>query len=117
MEYLKAFIIGGLLCIPAQILLDKTKMTNARILTLYVVIGVFLSGIGIYSPFVEFASTGATIPLTGFGHALVNGVKNAIDTKGFIGIISGGLTGAAAGIGTTIFVAFLCSLLFKSRQK
>ena len=117
MEYLKAFILGGLLCIPAQILLDKTKMTNARILTLYVVIGVFLSGIGIYSPLVEFASTGATIPLTGFGHALVNGVKNAIDTKGFIGIISGGLTGASAGIGTTIFFAFLCSLLFKSRQK
>lgn len=117
MEYLKAFIIGGLMCIPAQILLDKTKLTNARILTIYVVSGVILSSVNLYSPLVEYASAGATVPLTGFGYALVNGVKDSIDSKGFLGIISGGISGAAAGISTAILIGFLCSLFFKSKQK
>ena len=91
MNYLISFLIGGLLCIPAQILLDKTKLTNARILTLYVVVGVILGGIGVYKPIADFASTGATIPLTGFGYTLSKGVKEAIESEGFIGIIKGGL--------------------------
>ena len=117
MIYIKAFVIGGLLCIPAQILLDKTKLTNARILTIYVVSGVFLSAIGLYAPLVDFASAGATVPLTGFGFAFVNGVKKAIDSTGALGIISGGLTATAGGISTAMLIALLCSLLFKSRQK
>lgn len=117
MIYIKAFIIGGLLCIPAQVLLDKTKLTNARILTIYVVSGVFLSAIGLYSPLVVFASAGATVPLTGFGFSLVNGVKEAIDSNGAFGIISGGLSGTAAGISVAMLIALICSLLFRSRQK
>ncbi|MBO5980844.1 MAG: stage V sporulation protein AE [Clostridia bacterium] len=117
MNYLYSFIIGGLFCIPAQILLDKTKLTNARILTFYVVAGVILSGVGIYMPIVEFASTGATIPLTGFGFSLTKGVREAIDKDGALGILYGGLSGTAAGISAAILLSFIWSLIFKSKQK
>lgn len=117
MNYLYAFLIGGALCIPAQILLDKTKLTNARILTGYVVTGVVLSGIGIYTPFAEFASAGATVPLTGFGHSLAKGVVKAIEKDGFFGIIYGGLAGTAAGITTALFLSLIWAILFKSKQK
>lgn len=117
MNYIISFIIGGALCIPAQILLDKTKLTNARILTLYVVFGVILGGIGIYKPIADFASAGATIPLTGFGYTLAKGVKEAINTEGFIGIIKGGLTATSAGISLTLFIALLMSFIFRSHTK
>ncbi|MBR5286932.1 MAG: SpoVA/SpoVAEb family sporulation membrane protein [Clostridia bacterium] len=117
MNYLISFLIGGLLCIPAQILLDKTKLTNARILTLYVVVGVILGGIGVYKPIADFASTGATIPLTGFGYTLSKGVKEAVESEGFIGIIKGGLIATSTGISFTLFVALLTSLFCKSHTK
>lgn len=117
MNYLISFIIGGALCIPAQILLDKTKLTNARILTLYVVFGVILGGIGIYKPIADFASTGATIPLTGFGYSLAKGVKESVDSEGLIGVIKGGLTATSAGVSFTLFVALITSFLSKSHTK
>lgn len=117
MNYLYVFLIGGALCIPAQILLDKTKLTNARILTGYVVVGVILGAIGVYSPLIEFASAGATVPLTGFGFTLVKGVRSAIDKDGIIGVLSGGLIGAAAGISAALFFSTIWSFLFKSKQK
>jgi stage V sporulation protein AE len=117
MNYLYSFLIGGVLCIPAQILLDKTKLSNARILTGYVVCGVILSAIGLYNPLVDFASTGATVPLTGFGYSLARGVEKAIIKDGAFGIIYGGLAGTAAGISTAILFSFIVALIFKSRQK
>ena len=117
MNYLLSFLIGGLLCIPAQILLDKTKLTNARILTLYVVLGVILGGIGIYKPIVDFASTGATVPLTGFGYSLAKGVKEAVDEKGLLGVLTGGFTATSAGISFTVFIALILSVFCKSRTK
>lgn len=97
MEYLKAFLIGGLFCLVGQILIDRTKLTPARILVSYVVAGVFLSAVGLYKPLVDFAGCGATVPLTGFGNTLAQGVREAIDEKGFLGIFTGGLT-ATAGV-------------------
>ena len=91
MEYLKAFLVGGLLCMIGQILIDKTKLTPARILVSYVVIGVFLGAIGVYEPLTEFAGAGATVPLTGFGYNLAKGVKEAVQSNGFLGIFTGGL--------------------------
>lgn len=117
MNYLIAFLIGGALCIPAQILLDKTKLTNARILTGYVVVGVILGAIGIYEPLVEFASTGATIPLTGFGNSLAKGVREAISEDGLLGALYGGLSGTAAGISAALFFALIWTMIFKSKQK
>ncbi len=117
MNYLYAFLIGGLICIPAQILIDKTKLTGARILTGYVVSGVILAGLGIYAPIADFASAGATVPLTGFGYSLAKGVKEAVDANGLIGVISGGLKGTAAGITTALFLSLLWSIIFKSKQK
>ena len=117
MNYLYAFLVGGALCIPAQILIDKTKLTNARILTGYVVFGVILSGFSVYEPLVNFASAGATVPLTGFGYSLAKGVCEAIDSDGFFGILHGGLTGTAAGISAAIFFGLIFSILFKSKQK
>ncbi len=117
MNYIYAFIIGGLLCIPAQILLDKTKLTNARILTGYVVIGVILSAVGVYKPIVEFASAGATVPLTGFGYSLVKGVKEGVAEYGLLGALSGGIAGTAAGISAALVFALIWSCIFKSRQK
>ena len=117
MNYLYAFLIGGLLCIPAQILLDKTKLTNARILTGYVVTGVLLTELGIYEPIVRFASAGATVPLTGFGYSLAKGVVKAIQKDGLFGVLYGGIAGTAAGISAALILSLIWSILFKSKQK
>ena len=117
MDYFKAFIVGGLLCLFGQLLIDKTKLTPARILVSYVVIGVILGAIGVYEPLVEFAGAGATIPLTGFGYNLAKGVKTAIAEDGFLGILTGGLKAAAGGITAAIVAGLLASLIFKAKDK
>ena len=117
MDYVKAFIIGGLLCLIGQILIDKTKLTPARILVSYVVVGVLLSAIGLYEPLVNFAGAGATVPLTGFGYNLAKGVKEAITENGFIGIFIGGLKATAGGITAAIIAGLLASILFKAKDK
>ncbi len=117
MDYLKAFMVGGLLCLAGQILIDKTKLTPARILVGYVVIGVILGGLGIYKPFAEFAGAGATVPLTGFGSILAQGVKKAVDAEGFPGIFTGGLTASAGGITAAVFAGLLVSIIFKTKDK
>ena len=117
MEYLKAFLIGGLFCLIGQVLIDKTKLTPARILVGYVVSGVILGAIGIYQPISEFACAGATVPLTGFGYALSKGVKEAIHTDGFIGIFTGGLKATAGGITGAILAGLVASILFKAKDK
>lgn len=117
MDYLKAFLIGGVLCVIAQIAIDKTKLTPARILVSYVVIGVILGAVGIYKPFLEFAGAGASVPLTGFGANLAKGVKEAVDSQGFLGIFTGGLKTCAAGITTAIIAGLLTSLIFKDKDK
>lgn len=117
MEYLKAFAIGGLLCLIAQILIDKTKLTPARILVSYVVIGVILSALGLYQPFSELAGAGASIPLTGFGNTLASGVRDAVDTNGFLGIFIGGLKATAGGITAAVFFGLVASLIFKTKDK
>ena len=116
-DCIKAFLIGGFICVLGQILIDYTKLTPARILVTYVVSGVILTAVGIYDQIVKFASAGATVPLTGFGYSLANGVKEAVNQYGFIGIMSGGLTATAAGITAAIFFGFIMSLLFKSGDK
>jgi len=117
LDYIKAFVFGGLLCLIGQVLIDKTKLTPARILVSYVVFGVILSGIGIYEPLVKFAGAGATVPLTGFGNLLAKGVKEAVQQDGFIGIFTGGLKAAAGGITAAIFSGLFVSLLFKAKDK
>ena len=117
MEYLKAFLVGGVLCMLGQILIDKTKLTPARILVSYVVIGVILGAIGIYEPLVEFAGAGASVPLTGFGYNLAKGVKEAINENGFLGIFTGGLKACAGGIAVAIFAGMVVSLIFKAKDK
>ena len=117
MEYLYAFLIGGLFCVIGQILIDKTKLTPARILVSYVVIGVILGGLGVYKTLIDFAGAGATVPLTGFGYTLANGVKEAVDQSGFIGIVTGGLKATAGGITAAIVIGLLVSFLFKAKDK
>ena len=117
MEYVKAFIIGGLLCLVGQLLVDKTKLTPARILVGYVVVGVILGAIGVYEPFSKFAGAGATVPLTGFGYLLSKGVKEAVNNDGFIGILTGGLKATAGGITAAIFAGLIMSFLFKAKDK
>lgn len=117
MIYLKAFLVGGLLCLIGQILIDKTKLTPARILVSYVVAGVILGALGLYEPLVDFAGAGATTPLTGFGNNLTNGVKEAVDNDGFIGIFTGGIQNAAGGITAAITAGLLCSFIFKAKDK
>ena len=117
MEYIKAFVIGGLFCLVGQILIDKTKLTPARILVSYVVVGVILGGIGVYQPIVEFCGAGATVPLTGFGNTLAKGVKDAVDSKGFLGILIGGLKACAGGITAAIIAGVLAAILFKAKDK
>ena len=117
MDYVKAFVVGGLLCLIGQILIDKTKLTPARILVSYVVIGVILGALGMYQPLVEFGGAGATVPLTGFGNTLAKGVKEAIDQDGFIGIFTGGLKAAAGGITAAILAGLTASLVFKDKDK
>lgn len=117
MDYIKAFIVGGLLCVAGQILIDKTKLTPARILVSYVVIGVFLGAVGLYEKLVEFAGAGAAIPLTGFGNSLAKGVREAVDESGFLGILTGGLKATAGGIAAAVFSGLLVSLIFKPKDK
>ena len=117
MDYLKAFLVGGALCAIGQILIDKTKLTPARILVSYVVIGVLLGAVGIYQPFAEFAGAGASVPLTGFGNILAKGVREAVDEKGFLGIFIGGLKASAGGITVAIVSGLLASLLFRPKDK
>ena len=117
MDYLNAFLCGGILCAIGQILIDKTQLTPARILTGYVVAGVLLSGIGIYEPIAQWGGAGATVPLTGFGYNLAKGVKEAVDKDGFLGIFTGGLKASAGGITAAILAGLLCSLIFKAKDK
>ena len=117
MDYLKAFLVGGGLCLLGQILIDKTKLTPARILVSYVVMGVLLGAIGIYPRLVEFAGAGATIPLTGFGNTLAKGVREAVEQNGFPGIFIGGLKATAGGITAAITAGLLASILFKDKDK
>ncbi|MBO4343122.1 MAG: stage V sporulation protein AE [Clostridia bacterium] len=117
MQYLWAFTVGGLLCVIAQILIDKTKLTPARILVGYVIAGAILSALGIYEYIADFAGAGASVPLLGFGHSLIQGVEKAVDEKGLFGILSGGLIGTASGISAVMLFSFLSALLFKSRRK
>ena len=117
MEYLNAFLCGGLLCAVGQIILDKTALTPARILTGYVVAGVVLSALGWYAPLAEFAGCGATVPLLGFGHLLAKGVRTALAEEGAIGILTGGLTAAAAGITTSLVCGVVCSLVGRSHDQ
>lgn len=117
MEYLKAFFIGGLFCLAGQILIDKTKLTPARILVSYVVIGVILGAIGVYKPLADFAGAGASVPLTGFGNTLAKGVREAVTEDGFLGIFTGGLKAAAGGITAAVFFGLLAGLIFKAKDK
>ena len=117
MELIKAFIVGGLFCIIGQFFIDKTRFSPARILVGYVVLGVILGAVGIYKPLVEFSGAGATVPLTGFGYTLSNGVREAVDKNGFIGIFSGGLKSTASGITTAIMAGLIVSILFKAKDK
>lgn len=116
-DYIKAFLIGGTLCLIGQLLIDKTRLTPARILVCYVVAGVLLSAIGLYPKLVEFAGAGATVPLTGFGHTIAKGVKEAVSKDGFLGIFTGGLQASAGGITAAIFFGLIMSLLFKAKDK
>ncbi len=117
MEYLKAFLVGGALCLIGQILMDKTKLTPARILVGYVVAGVILGGIGIYEPLAKFAGAGATVPLTGFGNLIAKGIRKAVEKDGFIGIFTGGLTAAAGGITAAVIAGLIAALVFKDKDK
>lgn len=117
MDYVKAFVVGGLLCLIAQLLIDYTKLTPARILVSYVVIGVVLGGLGLYKPLVDWAGAGATVPLTGFGNTLAKGVREAVDQDGFMGIFTGGLKSTAGGITVAIAAGLLVSLIFKPKDK
>lgn len=117
MDYLKAFAVGGLLCVLGQLLIDKTKLTPARILVSYVVAGVALGAVGLYPYLVNFAGAGATVPLTGFGNTLAKGVREAVDKDGFWGIFTGGLTASAGGIAAAILFGWLAGLLCKPKDK
>lgn len=117
MAYLKAFLIGGAICLVGQLLIDKTKLTPARILVSFVVAGVVLGAVGVYEPFAEFAGAGASVPLTGFGNTLAKGVREAVDAQGFLGIFTGGLKATAGGITAAILAGLLAALLFRPRDK
>ena len=117
MEYLNAFLCGGLLCAIGQILIDLTKLTPARILTGYVVAGVLLSALGLYEPLARWGGAGATVPLTGFGHSLAKGVEKAVAEQGWLGVLTGGLTATAGGITAAVVFAVLMALLFRPGNK
>ena len=117
MDYLKAFLAGGALCLIGQILIDKTKLSPARILVGYVVCGVLLGALGVYEPLVDFAGAGASVPLTGFGYTLAKGVKKAVTEDGFLGIFGGGLKATACGITAAIIAGLVVSLIFKPKDK
>ena len=117
MDYIKAFVVGGLICVIAQILMDKTKLTPARILVAFVTIGAILGGFNIYDKLVEFGGAGATVPLPGFGYSLAKGVMKEVDNSGLIGVLTGGVKGTAGGITAAIIFGYLMALLSKSRTK
>ena len=117
MEFLKAFLCGGALCAIGQILIDKTQLTPARILSGYVVAGVLLTAVGVYGPVVEWGGAGATVPLLGFGYSLANGVKKAVAEKGWLGVMTGGLSATAGGIAAAVAFALLVALVFKAGDK
>ena len=117
MDYLKAFLVGGAICVIAQLLIDYTRLTPAKILVSFVVLGVILGGIGLYQPLVEFAGAGASVPLLGFGNTLAKGVREAIEESGFLGIFTGGLKATAGGITVAIVAGLLVSLIFKQKDK
>lgn len=117
MDYLNAFLCGGILCAIGQILIDKTQLTPARILTGYVVAGVLLSAAGLYQPLADWGGAGATVPLTGFGHLLAQGVKEAVSSKGWLGVLTGGLTAAAGGIAAAVVFGALMAMLFRPGDK
>ena len=117
LPYFRAFLAGGALCVIAQILVDKTKLTPARILVVYVVAGVILGGLGIYQPLVDFAGAGATIPLTGFGFAISKGIREAVDQQGLLGSLTGALKATAGGISAALIFGYLACLIFKGKSK
>ncbi len=117
MMLLKAFLVGGMICVIGQLLIDYTPMTPARILVMFVTLGVALTAVGVYEPLVKFASAGATVPLTGFGYTLAKGVKKAVDKDGVFGVLQGGLTAAAGGIAATVVFSFIAALCTRSGDK
>ena len=117
MDYLKAFLVGGVICAIGQVLIDYTKITSARVLVTFVVAGVVLSAIGVYGPLVEWAGNGATTPLMGFGHTLAKSVKEAVAEKGLLGVLTGGLTGTSGGITAAVLAAFIVALVSKPKSK
>ena len=117
MEYFNAFLLGGILCVIGQVLLDRTSLTPARILVCYVTAGVALSGLGVYQRLVDWGGAGATVPLTGFGHLLAKGVKKAVAEQGVLGALTGGVTAAAGGIAAAVFLGLVIALLFKPKSK
>ena len=117
MDYFNAFLLGGIICVIGQILIDKTKLTPARVLVLFVVIGCILGGLGIYESLVNFGGAGATVPLPGFGYALAKGVMEEVDRSGFLGIFTGGLRATAAGIGAVVFFSLIVAILTDAKEK
>ena len=117
LEYLKVFVVGGLFCILGQVFIDYTKLTPARILVGFVVLGVVLSALGWYQPIVDFAGAGATVPLSGFGHVLASGVREAVAEKGLLGALTGGISAASAGISAAILFGLIVALIFKPKEK
>lgn len=117
MQYLRAFAVGGLICAAAQVLIDRTKLTAARILVTYVVVGVFLGAVGLYGPLVDFAGAGATVPLTGFGYNIAKGVKQAVEERGLLGALTGPLTAAAGGTAAALVFGYIVALIFKAKPK
>jgi stage V sporulation protein AE len=117
MDYLKAFLVGGLICALVQILLDRTKLMPGRVMVLLVCTGALLSAVGVYQPLVDFAGAGATVPLLGFGHTLFQGMKDAIDENGFLGLFMGGFTACAVGVSSALIFSYLASLICKPKMK
>lgn len=117
MDYVWAFVVGGLFCVIAQVLIDKTNLTPARILVSYVTAGVLLGAVGLYKPLVDFAGAGATTPLTGFGYLISKGIKEAVDKQGLLGALTGGFTAAAGGIAAALVFGYLAALIFKGKPK
>lgn len=117
MDYVKAFIIGGLICVAVQLLMDKTKLMPGRIMVMLVCLGALLGAVGVYQPFADWAKAGATVPLIGFGNALFQGVKEAVDKDGFIGVFKGGFTASSVGISAALIFSYIASFLFNPRMK
>lgn len=117
MMYLKAFLVGGIICALSQVLIDRTRLTPARILSAYVVLGVFLTGLGLYGPLVKWAGCGATVPLLGFGYAMAEGVKEAVSSQGFIGVLTGGLAATSGGVSAAVAFSLLAALLFSAGDR